>query len=106
MLHVGDAPIKLLRAVRDLTYIELPNKDQCCGFGGTFAVKNADVSAAMLAEKDACVRQTEAEVVAALDNSCLMQIYGGLHRAGSPVRTMHLAEILACEGPLPGGGAQ
>jgi L-lactate dehydrogenase complex protein LldE len=95
MLHVGDAPRKLLRAVRDLTLIELPNQEQCCGFGGTFAVKNADVSAAMLAEKDACVVQTGADVVTALDNSCLMQIYGGLHRAGSKVRTMHLAEILA-----------
>ena len=95
MLHVGDAPRRLLRAVRDLTLIELPNQEQCCGFGGTFAVKNADVSAAMLAEKDACVVQTGADVVTALDNSCLMQIYGGLHRAGSKVRTMHLAEILA-----------
>jgi L-lactate dehydrogenase complex protein LldE len=95
MLHVGDAPTRLLRAVRDLTLIELPNQEQCCGFGGTFAVKNADVSAAMLAEKDACVVQTGADVVTALDNSCLMQIYGGLHRSGSPVRTMHLAEILA-----------
>ena len=98
MLHVGDAPRRLLRAVRDLTLIELPNQDQCCGFGGTFAVKNADVSAAMLAEKDACVVQTGADVVTALDNSCLMQIYGGLHRSGSAVRTMHLAEILASTG--------
>lgn len=98
MLHVGDAPVKLLRAVRGLTLVDLPNKEQCCGFGGTFAVKNADVSAAMLGEKDACVIQTGAEVVTALDNSCLMQIYGGLHRSGSPVRTLHLAEILAFTG--------
>ncbi len=98
MLHVGDAPIRLLRAVRGVELRELPNKDQCCGFGGTFAVKNADVSLAMLGEKDACVLQTGAEVVTALDNSCLMQIYGGLHRAGSPVRTLHLAEILAQTG--------
>jgi L-lactate dehydrogenase complex protein LldE len=97
MLHVGDAPVRLLRAVRGLKLIDLPNKEQCCGFGGTFAVKNADVSVAMLAEKDACVTATGAEVVTALDNSCLMQIYGGLHRAGSPVRTMHLAEILAAD---------
>ena len=99
MLHVGDAPRKLLRAVSDLELIELPNQEQCCGFGGTFAVKNADVSAAMLAAKDACVIETGANVVTALDNSCLMQIYGGLHRSGSPVRTMHLAEILASEAP-------
>jgi len=95
MLHVGDAPVRLLRAVRGLDFVELPNKEQCCGFGGTFAVKNADVSVAMLAEKNGEVLKTNAEIVAALDNSCLMQIYGGLHRQGSPVRTMHLAEILA-----------
>ena len=95
MLHVGDGPLKLLRAVRGLTLVELPDREQCCGFGGTFSVKNADVSAAMLAEKDACVVATGAEVVTALYNSCLMQIYGGLHRSGSSVRTLHLAEILA-----------
>jgi len=98
MLHISESPIKLLQAVRGLQLIELPQKEQCCGFGGTFAVKNPDVSVAMLAEKDACVLQTGAEVVTALDNSCLMQIYGGLHRSGSTVRTMHLAEILASEG--------
>jgi L-lactate dehydrogenase complex protein LldE len=101
MLHVGDAPRRLLRAVRGLELVELPNQEQCCGFGGTFAVKNADVSAAMLAEKDTCVLQTGAEVVTALDNSCLMQIYGGLHRAGSAVRTLHLAEILAAREVVP-----
>jgi len=95
MLHVGDAPVKLLRAVRGLEFVSLPNQEQCCGFGGTFAVKNADVSVAMLAEKNGEIAKTEAEVVTALDNSCLMQIYGGLHRQGSAVRTMHLAEILA-----------
>lgn len=97
MLHVGDAPTRLLRQVRGLTLLELPKKEQCCGFGGTFAVKNADVSVAMLADKQSCVVETGAEVVTALDNSCLMQIYGGLHRAGSAVRTMHIAEILASE---------
>ena len=95
MLHVGDAPVRLLRAVRDLTFVELPRQEQCCGFGGTFAVKNADVSVAMLTEKNAEILSTAASVVTALDNSCLMQIYGGLHRDGSSVRTMHLAEILA-----------
>lgn len=98
MLGIREAPRQLLRAVRGLTLVELPDQEQCCGFGGTFAVKNADVSAAMLTAKQSCVRATEAEVVTALDNSCLMQIWGGLHRAGSPVRTMHLAEILASEG--------
>ncbi len=99
MLHISEGPRDLLRAVRGLELVDLPNEAQCCGFGGTFAVKNADVSAAMLTEKDACVIATGAEVVTALDNSCLMQIYGGLHRAGSPVRTLHIAEILAAQEP-------
>jgi L-lactate dehydrogenase complex protein LldE len=98
MLRVGDAPIRLLHAVRGLELMELPDREQCCGFGGTFAVKNADVSVAMLTEKNRMVVGTGAEVVTALDNSCLMQIYGGLHRHGSDVRTMHLAEILAQTG--------
>jgi L-lactate dehydrogenase complex protein LldE len=95
MLNIREGPLNLLRAVRGLELIELPDREQCCGFGGTFAVKNADVSAAMLEAKEVCVIKTGAEFVTALDNSCLMQIYGGLHRAGSGVKTMHLAEILA-----------
>jgi L-lactate dehydrogenase complex protein LldE len=97
MLHIGDTPLRLLRAVKGLELVDLPDREQCCGFGGTFAVKNADVSAAMLGEKCTAVLSTQAEVVTALDNSCLMQIFGGLHRGGSAVRTMHLAEILASE---------
>jgi len=95
MLNIREGPLKLLQAVRGLELRDLPEKEQCCGFGGTFAVKNADVSVAMLQAKEVCVIQTGAEVVTALDNSCLMQIYGGLHRAASPVKTMHIAEILA-----------
>ena len=95
LLGVGDRPVRLLQAVDELEYIPLPSAEQCCGFGGTFAVKNADVSAAMLAEKQSCVSQTGADFVAALDNSCLMQIWGGLHRGGSAIQTLHLAEILA-----------
>ncbi len=98
MLGINEGPQTLLRAVKDLTLIDLPNREQCCGFGGTFAVKNMDVSTAMLAEKKACVVETGADVVTALDNSCLMQIYGGLHRSGSNVRTLHLAEILNSTG--------
>jgi L-lactate dehydrogenase complex protein LldE len=101
MLHVGDKAVRLLQAVHGLDYVPLEDAEQCCGFGGTFAVKNADVSAAMLAGKTACVKRTEAQVCAALDNSCLMQIYGGLHRENSPIRTMHLAEILASRRSLP-----
>jgi L-lactate dehydrogenase complex protein LldE len=94
-LHLGDLPVRLLRKVRGLELTAMPNIDRCCGFGGTFAIKNSDVSAAMLAEKMEDVRATGAEVVTAVDNSCLMHIFGGLHRAGSSVRMAHLAEILA-----------
>jgi L-lactate dehydrogenase complex protein LldE len=95
VLRVGDAPLRLLRAVRGIDLVELPNADQCCGFGGTFAIKNADTSMAMLSDKLRCVLDTRAEVCAAADNSCLMQIGGALHRQRAGVRTVHLAEILA-----------
>jgi L-lactate dehydrogenase complex protein LldE len=94
-LHLGDLPLRLLRKVRGLDLVELPNVDRCCGFGGTFAIKNGEVSAAMLAEKMRDVVETGAEVCTAVDNSCLMHINGGLHRRGAAVRTAHLAEILA-----------
>jgi L-lactate dehydrogenase complex protein LldE len=92
---VGDAPLRLLAAVRGLELVELPAARECCGFGGTFAVKNADTSAAMLADKCRAVASTGAEVCTALDPSCLMQIGGGLRRQRAGVRTLHLAEILA-----------
>ena len=94
-LHVGDKPEQLLRNVRGLKLIELKEADQCCGFGGTFAVKNPDVSAAMLSDKIACVLETRAEICTALDNSCLMHISGALTRQRTGVRCLHLAEILA-----------
>jgi L-lactate dehydrogenase complex protein LldE len=96
-LRVGDAPLRLLRAVRGIELVELPAAQECCGFGGTFAVKNADVSTAMLADKLEHVLSTRAEVCTALDNSCLMHIGGGLARMRTGVRTMHVAEILAEE---------
>ena len=93
--HVGDAPLQLLRQVRGIDLVELPQATTCCGFGGTFSVKNAETSAAMLSDKLANVRQTGAEVCSALDNSCLMHIGGGLSRGKTGVRPVHLAEILA-----------
>jgi L-lactate dehydrogenase complex protein LldE len=97
MLRVGDAPYRLLRAVRGLELVELPQASECCGFGGTFAVKNADTSAAILADKVENVLDTRAEVCAAADNSCLLHIGGALSRLRTGVRTAHLAEILASE---------
>jgi L-lactate dehydrogenase complex protein LldE len=95
VLHVGDAPLRLLRAVRGIDLVELPGAEQCCGFGGTFAVKNADTSMAMLGDKVRCVLDTKAEVCSAADNSCLMHIGGALSRLRTGVRPVHIAEILA-----------
>jgi Fe-S oxidoreductase len=95
MLGVGDRPRRLLESVRGLTLVDLPGAEECCGFGGTFAVKNADTSVAMGADKARHVRDTGAEVLVAGDNSCLMHIGGLLSRQRAGVRVMHLAEILA-----------
>jgi L-lactate dehydrogenase complex protein LldE len=96
VLELGDRPLRLLRNVRGIELVELPRWDECCGFGGTFAVKNPDVSAAMLADKMDGVIATGAEVLCAADRSCLMHIGGGLERIRAGVRTLHIAEILAC----------
>jgi L-lactate dehydrogenase complex protein LldE len=95
VLRVGDRPLRLLRAVRGLDLVELPQAESCCGFGGTFALKNPAASTAMLADKMRAVLDTDAEVCTAGDASCLMHIGGGLTRLRSGVRTIHLAEILA-----------
>jgi L-lactate dehydrogenase complex protein LldE len=95
LLRVGDRPLRLLRAVRGLELVDLPEATECCGFGGTFAVKNADTSMAMLSDKLRHVLDTRAEVCVASDNSCLMHIGGALRRQRAGVRTMHLAEVLA-----------
>ncbi|WP_183973631.1 (Fe-S)-binding protein [Tunturiibacter gelidoferens] len=96
-LGLGDGPVRLLKAVRGIDLVELDGLEQCCGFGGTFAVKNADVSSAMLEEKISTVLGTGAEVCTACDNSCLMHIQGALHRQKTGVKTLHLAEILAAD---------
>jgi len=95
MLRVGDKPIQLLRAVEALELVELPDADQCCGFGGTFAIKNSDTSMAMLADKMRSVLDTGSEMCTAGDSSCLMHIGGGLSRIRAGAKTVHLAQILA-----------
>ncbi|GAA3722952.1 (Fe-S)-binding protein [Gordonia hankookensis] len=95
MLRVGDKPLQLLRSVKGIDLVELPAAEQCCGFGGTFAMKNADVSVAMGSDKTAHVKETGAEVLVAGDNSCLAHIGGMLSRERSGIRMMHLAEVLA-----------
>jgi len=94
-LALGDGPMRLLKAVRGIDLVEIAGLEQCCGFGGTFAVKNAEVSSAMLAEKTTAILNTKAEACTACDNSCLMHIQGALHRQRTGVKTLHLAEILA-----------
>ena len=105
MLRVGEKPLQLLRAVGGIDLVELPHADQCCGFGGTFSLKNPEVSTAMLADKMSDVLTTRAEVCTAGDSSCLMHIGGGLSRLRTGVRTVHLAEILAStqDGDAPAG---
>ena len=93
--RVGDAPLRLLQNVRGLELVELPNATECCGFGGTFSIKNPETSSAILDDKLDCIEGTRAEFCTALDASCLMQIGGGLSRRCSDVRPCHLAEILA-----------
>ncbi|GAA4115085.1 (Fe-S)-binding protein [Knoellia locipacati] len=95
LLRVGDRPLQLLRAVEGIDLVELPGADECCGFGGTFAMKNSDVSVAMGTDKATHVVETGAEVVVAGDNSCLAHIGGILGRQRAGIRSMHLAEILA-----------
>ncbi len=95
LLGLGERPLRLLRAVGGLDLAELPAADECCGFGGTFAVKNPDVSAAMGRDKLAHAAEAGAQFLTAVDNSCLMHLDGLARRGRAPMRTIHLAEILA-----------
>jgi len=97
--RIGDAPYRLLRAVAGLELVELPDAAECCGFGGTFAVKNAESSIAILEDKCRAIASTRAEVCTAVDPSCLLQIGGGLARQAQGARALHIAEILGPGGP-------
>jgi L-lactate dehydrogenase complex protein LldE len=106
-LRIREAPRRLLRHVAGLELIEMDQAQVCCGFGGTFSVKFPELSGAMLADKIASIERSGAEAVVSTDGSCLMQIAGGLRRAGSSIRTLHLAEVLASvaassPAPVPG----
>src|SRR5919112_413864 len=101
MLRVGDRPLRLLRAVAGIDLVELGGAEECCGFGGTFAVKNLDTSLAMGSDKARRVLDTGAEVLVAGDNSCLMHIGGLLSRQRAGGRVVHLAEVLAATEGAP-----
>lgn len=96
-LGLREQPLRLLRSVRELELRPLPGAEECCGFGGMFAVTFGALSTAMLATKLRAIEESGAEVVTATDVSCLLHIGGGLARSGSPVRALHLAEILAAQ---------
>jgi L-lactate dehydrogenase complex protein LldE len=100
-LNLGDRPFKLLSNVRGMELVPLPHLERCCGFGGTFSVKNGDVSSAMLAVKLEDVMSTGAEFCTALDNSCLMHLGGAMHRQFAGMKTIHMAQILASTGQSP-----
>lgn len=95
---IGDRPYRLLAQVRGLELVQHAGADQCCGFGGTFSVKNSDVSSAMVTDKARAVAEADPEYLVSVDSSCLMNIGGALGKSGSPIRTMHLAEVLASSG--------
>ncbi|MCW4465629.1 (Fe-S)-binding protein [Glutamicibacter sp. MNS18] len=94
-LGLEDRQLNLLKSVGGITVEELPEADQCCGFGGTFSLKNSEVSSAMLDDKVKNICSTGASLCAGGDVSCLMHIGGGLSRSGQRPGTMHLADILA-----------
>lgn len=100
-LHLGDRPLRLLGKVRGLELAPLQNMDRCCGFGGTFSVKNGEVSSAMLSAKLQDVQATQAEYCTAVDNSCLMHLGGAMHRQYAGMKTIHLAQILASTADQP-----
>jgi L-lactate dehydrogenase complex protein LldE len=94
-LHIQSGPRKLLAKVRGLTLAEMGAAEECCGFGGTFSIKFPEVSGAMARTKIESIRKTGAATVVSIDSSCLMQLQGVIDRAGLPIRTLHLAEVLA-----------
>lgn len=94
-LHIKSGPRKLLANVRGLTLAEMGVAEECCGFGGTFSIKFPEVSGAMARTKIDSIQKTGASTVVSIDSSCLMQLQGVIDRAGLPIRTLHLAEVLA-----------
>lgn len=94
-LRIKSGPRRLLAKVQGLTLAEMPAAEECCGFGGTFSVKFAEISGAMARTKIDSIQKTGASTVVSIDSSCLMQLQGAIDRAGLPIRTLHLAEVLA-----------
>jgi L-lactate dehydrogenase complex protein LldE len=94
LLGVVEAPLILLQNVKGLKFTELPGKEQCCGFGGTFAVKMAQISEQMVDEKVLHVEETGAQYLIGADAGCLMNIGGRIEKQGKPIKVLHIAEVL------------
>ena len=94
LLGVKQAPLQLLKNVEGLEYMELPGKERCCGFGGTFSVKMGNISEQMVDEKVTNVEETDADILIGADAGCLINIGGRINRVGKPIRVMHIAEVL------------
>lgn len=101
LLNVGDAPIRLLENVRGLELEPLPNNYDCCGFGGTFAVKMVDISEKMVDEKIRHVEETGAPLLIGADSGCLMNIRGRIDRESKPIEVKHIAQILNNQDETP-----
>ncbi|WP_085524305.1 (Fe-S)-binding protein [Tuberibacillus sp. Marseille-P3662] len=98
LLGVKEAPFKLLNNVEGLELVDLPNRQDCCGFGGTFAVKMTSISEQMVDEKVEHIEDTETNILIGADGGCLMNIEGRIDRQGKPIRVMHIAEVLNSRG--------
>lgn len=94
LLGVKEPPMKLLKNVKGLEYVDLPFKDKCCGFGGTFSVKMPDISQEMVDEKVEKIEDTGAEYLVGADAACLMNIGGRINREGKPIKVLHIAQVL------------
>ena len=94
ILGIRDEPMLLMQNIKGMELVPLPFAEDCCGFGGTFAIKMAEISGAMVTEKSDHVLETEAEILTGLDMGCLMNIAGNLRYRQQPIRVMHLAELL------------
>jgi len=94
-IGVKEQPRKLIRKIRGAEFVEMEDSDKCCGFGGAFSVKYPEISAAILEDKIKNIIDSNAEVVTGCDMGCLMNIQGILSRRGLPVKTLHIAQLLA-----------
>lgn len=94
-LNIRSEPQRLLKHVNGIEIVEMDRADLCCGFGGLFSIKYPQISGSILQEKIDCIKKCKADVVVATDMGCLMHMAGGLSRQKVPVKTMHIAEVLA-----------